>query len=228
MNKKLQQIVIFLGAPGSGKGTLSRLCEDRLGWKQLSTGDLCRHHIEHGTQLGKEIDLCIKSGKLVADSLIIEMVVQWLEEHAREYQTVILDGFPRTRVQAESFLNLTKTAFPDVALKVYQLIVPDQEIIERISTRVVCSNSNCQAIYSERKLGADWDDKRCVRCESSLIKRSDDAPEKIAVRLDNYYQHVKNLLDVYKEANIEIISIAASGSSERVFQAVNDHERMDA
>ena len=80
--KRRKDIVIFLGPPGSGKGSLSQLCVKRLGWHQLSTGNLCREHIARGTEIGTQIDFAIKSGKLIADSLILEMVHDWLREDA--------------------------------------------------------------------------------------------------------------------------------------------------
>ncbi len=224
----IRQIVIFLGAPGSGKGTLSRMCVDRLGWKQLSTGDLCRQHVQEGTDIGKEIDFTIKSGKLVRDSLIIEMVAQWLFTQVSGVdQTVILDGFPRTVVQAESFMKMINDSFSHVVVKVYQLVVKDSEIINRLSSRIVCSNKECQAIYSERGLNQDVIHiKKCNICHYDLIKRNDDAVDKIHTRLDNYHYHIGALLKYYQTIGIAIIDIDGNASTENVFEEVLSSERM--
>ncbi len=224
----IRQIVIFLGAPGSGKGTLSRMCVDKLGWKQLSTGDLCRQHVQMGTEIGKEIDFTIKSGKLVRDSLIIDMVAQWLISQVNGIdETVILDGFPRTVVQAESFMQMINDSFSHVTVKVYQLIVKDSEIVDRLSTRIVCSNKECQAIYSERVLGKDnFLNMQCTICHYDLIKRSDDAVDKIYTRLDNYHYHIGHLLKYYQSVGLPIIDIDGNTSAENVFQEVLSSERV--
>ena len=92
----IERIVLFVGPPGSGKGTLSQKCVQELGWKQISTGDLCRAHIANETEIGKKIDFAIKSGKLVDDGLISQMVFEWFSEQKNGPHTVILDGYPRT------------------------------------------------------------------------------------------------------------------------------------
>ncbi len=91
-----RSIVIFIGPPGAGKGSLSQLCVKELGWAQLSTGNLCRYHITEQTELGKQIDLAIKSGKLISDGVIVDMVDKALPETFKQSPIVILDGFPRT------------------------------------------------------------------------------------------------------------------------------------
>src|ERR1700722_17255958 len=94
-----RKLYIFLGAPGSGKGSLAARCAQELGWYPLSTGNLCRYHIGARTPQGLEMDLAIKSGKLVSDDLIGGMVLDWLS-HDTNNCAIILDGFPRTIVQA--------------------------------------------------------------------------------------------------------------------------------
>ena len=221
MSNSIRQVVIFLGAPGSGKGTLSRMCVDRLGWRQLSTGDLLRQHVQAQTEIGREIDFTIKSGMLVQDSLIIDIVVQWLLTEAQNVDTIIFDGFPRTVPQAQSFIAMMSKSFHDVTIKIYRLVVPDSEIIDRLSSRIVCSNKECQAIYSERFLGKDhWRSEACSICGSSLTKRDDDAIEKIEARLSNYYYHIKQLLEYYNELGCRVVDINGSGSIENVFQAL--------
>ncbi len=223
----IRQIIIFLGAPGSGKGTLSRMCVDKLNWKQLSTGDVCRQHVQAGTEIGKEIDFTIKSGKLVRDSVIIDMVAQWLFTQVNDVDSVILDGFPRTVVQAQSFIDMMHESFKDVSLKIYQLNVPDSEIVDRLSSRVVCSNKECQAIYSDRVLGKEeWHSKKCDVCGHSLTKRNDDAPEKIYARLENYHFHIGQLLEFYRNMGFQVVDIDADIPTEEIFQEILYCERV--
>ncbi len=138
-------LYIFFWPPGSGKGTLSSLCVERLGWGHLSTGDLCRKNVEEKTELGKQIDFIIKSGKLIDDSVIIQMIVQWLEEN-----TLRVDGVTRTVAQAEGLLAYLKKSGLRFSLHVIVLDVSDDEIIKRLSSRQICSNKECQHIYSLR------------------------------------------------------------------------------
>lgn len=222
MSNNIRQIIIFLGAPGSGKGTLSRLCVDKLGWRQLSTGDLCRHHIEAGTEIGKEIDFTIKSGTLVRDSVIIEMVAQWLKANAETADTVILDGFPRTVVQASSFIAMMNDDFKHVAVKIYQLVVPDSEIVERLTSRLVCSNKDCQAIYSSRE--ESFLQTNCEVCGAKLVRRVDDSFDKINSRLSNYHYHIGQLLEYYRGLEFHIVSLDANRSVDSVFQELLSNE----
>ena len=111
MNKP--NIVIFLGPPGSGKGSLSNLAIKNMGFNQISTGNLCRHHIANATDIGKQIDVIIKAGKLISDELITNMVFDWLGQQVDKFSPIILDGYPRTVNQAialeafvKEFINL--------------------------------------------------------------------------------------------------------------------------
>jgi len=91
-----RSLYLFFGAPGSGKGTLSKQCTERLRFEQLSTGNLLREHVAHGSEVGKKIDLALKSGKLIDDSLITTMVIDWLGKAGSKRDHIILDGYPRT------------------------------------------------------------------------------------------------------------------------------------
>ena len=111
-----KKIIVFLGAPGSGKGALSRLCIESFGWKQLSTGNLCRKHVSEGTALGQQIDFALKSGTLVSDDVIIAMGREWIEQEIEGAEGLILDGFPRTVVQATGFLKFFDEKYAHVKL----------------------------------------------------------------------------------------------------------------
>ena len=139
---KQKKIYIFIGPPGSGKGSLSVLCVQHLGWKQISAGSLCRREIRCGSELGKQIDFTIKSGKLVPDGLIARMVEGVLQEQMiTTARPIILDGFPRTVAQAQELdAVLSKETFAEASLVIVRLCISDDIILKRLLSRLICSN----------------------------------------------------------------------------------------
>lgn len=215
-----KQIFVFLGAPGAGKGALSRACVKKLGWKELSTGNECRKHRSEGTKIGQEIDFAIKSGTLVSDSVIIDMVAQWIEENIDSTQAVILDGFPRTVLQGQGLIKLLEhEGFGDLKLHIFQLMLNDEVIVKRLSSRLVCTNKSCQSVYSTL-VGALKPEKEgiCDVCKGDLIRRDDDNPETIRERLRTYHHHAQALLDFYKKEGYEVGRIDADQSPDKVFE----------
>lgn len=196
-----KQLFVFIGPPGSGKGSLSSLCVEKLGWIQLSTGDLCRKNIAEQTSIGQQIDFAIKSGKLVPDSLITEMVVQWFEQQNELPASVILDGYPRTVAQAQEFTALLSSRLAMFDLKVVRFAISDEQVVERLSGRFICSNKGCQAVYSlvPGSALAPKHVMECDRCHSALVRRSDDCEEAIRTRLKVYHQHEQGLISFFEE-----------------------------
>jgi len=208
-------IIIFIGPPGSGKGSLSHICVKDLGWTQLSTGNLCRRHITQNTPLGQKIDFAIKSGKLIEDSVVIEMVRRWLHENDLHNKHIILDGFPRTIAQAEALHTFLQQEFATAQLHIIKLDVSSETVIKRLTTRFICPNDACQAVYS--KLANSNPDK-CNECNALLVTRSDDTVEAIKERLALYYAYEPTLLDYYKQ-NVQFIgSINVEQPLDNVFQ----------
>ncbi len=206
----LKNIIVFIGPPGSGKGTLSNLCIKSFGWKQLSTGNLCRKHISEGSSIGKQIDFAIKSGKLVSDSLITQMVKDWLINGISDSESVILDGYPRTVAQAELLNNLLVKNFETCNLKIFKLQVSDDHIINRLSNRYICKNENCQSVYSLLK-GSQLMPKqfmKCDNCSGGLIRRDDDHKDSVKERLKIYNTHEKMLLNFYSLNKQNIINLS--------------------
>ena len=221
MNLNKNHIIIFLGPPGSGKGSLSKLCVDRLGWAQFSTGDLLRIHITNKTNLGKKIDFIIKSGKLISDALISDMVKDWLLKEMLAKSVVILDGFPRTKNQALALNKILKsTNLNKSDLIVVKLEISDDALILRLLSRVICQNIKCQAVYSlNKELGlASEQDNICSLCSSPLIKRSDDELNSIIDRLKIYHQHEHEILEVFKNSGIKVIDLNADNPIEVVYK----------
>ena len=208
---KKGKILVFIGPPGSGKGTISSYCTKNLGWEQLSTGDLCRKHIREQTEIGKQIDFFIKSGRLVTDSVIIEMVNQWLEQQLASGKDIILDGYPRTIAQAEALDSLLKEKFAGVNLHVVTFEVPDEVVIERLCERYVCQSSECQAVYSmiEGSGLKPKDDMICDLCASPLKRRLDDTKESVIERLKIYHEHENTLANFYRNKIGKILKLDA-------------------
>lgn len=213
-----KKIIIFIGPPGSGKGSLSRLCEQRLGWKQLSTGDLCRQHIAEGTEIGKQMDFAIKSGKLISDSLIVEMVGAWLFKHHTDSSAVIFDGFPRTVPQVHALQELLRKRDSAVQLVIVHMTIPDDIVAMRIKSRLVCSKKECQTVYSAIDSDlAPQKEMTCDKCFAQLIRRSDDHEDTVKERLSVYYRHKEALLNFYKTNGHRIVDIPMHGPMEEVY-----------
>ena len=202
-------IFTFFGAPGSGKGTLAEKCATELGFKVLSTGNLCRAAATKDDEKSKMITSIMNEGKLVPDELIADMVEEWLTKEATYAKAVILDGYPRTQKQAELLFDILKNKFADYKFRVVSLAIPGGEIIERLTSRRVCSNKDCQSTTS-LKLLKDPTKLVCEKCGAELIQRKDDSEEVIRQRLSTYAQHSGSVLNFYKEQGINIEELNVS------------------
>jgi adenylate kinase len=205
-------IFSFLGAPGSGKGTLAELCVSRLNFKVLSTGNLCRAAMSREDEKSKLITSIIKEGKLVPDDLITDMVEEWLEKEATGEVPVILDGYPRTEKQAELLLSLLNSKFKEFVFRVVSLNVPEQEIVDRITSRLICENKSCQSTAS-LKLLKDPNRLICEKCGANLIRRPDDSEQVVWERLKVYARYIEDVLSFYAKNSIKVEEINASGLS---------------
>ena len=199
-------IIIMLGAPGTGKGTVAGLLQERVGIKQVSTGDIFRKNIKEQTELGKLVEEYISQGKLVPDDVTIKIVEDRLNQPDVE-NGIILDGFPRTVKQAEALDKILAEKGKKVD-KVINLTTPEEEIIERIINRRVCSNQECKAVYNV-VLNPPKVEGICDRCGSNLIKRKDDTEETVKSRLKDYFEQTSPLVDYYnKQGNLETETVS--------------------
>lgn len=213
------EVFIFIGPPGAGKGSLSSLCVSRLGWIQLSTGNLCRKHISEQTEIGKQIDFAIKSGKLVSDNLVTRVVGDWFAENMGKAPAIILDGFPRTLAQAQALYEMLASQTSALQLKIIRLAISDEAVIERLCNRYICANVECQEVYSMApgSTQVPKDEFRCSRCNSLLVRRKDDNQEAVRERLKIYHKHEQDLLNFYKNIKHEITELSVEKPLNEVF-----------
>ena len=191
--------IIMLGKPGSGKGTVGKMLSKSLGIVHISSGELFRSYIKKAGKLGEEIDKYISNGNLVPDDLAIKLVEKRLLEKDCE-NGVILDGFPRTRVQAEEldrFLNKQNKKV-DIAV---ELALTDEDIIRRTLNRLVCTNKECREVYN-LEFKKPKEEGICDLCKSKLEKRADDNLETIKTRLEGYKNTAGALTGYYKEQDL--------------------------
>ena len=193
-------VLIMLGAPGTGKGTVANILKEELGIPQVSTGDIFRKHIKEQTELGKLADKYISKGHLVPDEVTIDLVRNRLQEDDVK-EGIILDGFPRTVAQAEALDKILDEQQRKVDM-VINLTTPKEEIIERIVNRRICSNPECKTIYN-LILNPPKKEGICDKCGSELTQRKDDNVETVELRLKNYFEITSPLIDYYtKKGNL--------------------------
>lgn len=192
-------IIIMLGAPGTGKGTVASMLAENLDIPQISTGDIFRKAISEKTELGIEADKYISQGNLVPDELTIKIVEERLKEEDTK-NGAILDGFPRTENQAKALEKFLESQNKKVDIAI-NLTTEEEEIIERIVNRRVCSNQECKAVYNTT-LSPSKIEGICDKCGGTLVQRKDDNEETIRKRLNTYYATSEPIIDFYKEKNV--------------------------
>jgi len=206
--------LIFLGAPGTGKGTQAARVQKRLGYTHISSGDTVRREIQAGTELGKQVEEYFVSGKLVPDDLITNVVLQAVEKVPAD-GGFILDGFPRTVPQAESLGEfLQKRSRPLDAVIMFEM--HPAEIIQRLSSRRVCTD--CQATYNLLFLPPKQEGV-CDRCGGRLLQRADDRADVIATRLETYEKQTRPLIEYYARKGL-LRSVQAAASADQVEAAL--------
>jgi adenylate kinase len=212
-------IFAFLGAPGSGKGTLAEKLSDQLDFRVVSTGNLCREEIASGSEKGQMIASYLKNAQLVPDEVIADMVDAWLCKHA-DGKPIILDGYPRTQNQAALLLHLLRSKYANVYhFRVVSLEIDDLElIVQRIANRVVCSNKACQATYN-RTLLKDPSHLVCERCGEALTQRADDKEDIVRKRLVEFKNNNDAIKEFFEQQGVAVESIMASRTPAEAFEA---------
>lgn len=202
--------LVLLGPPGAGKGTQARrLCED-FNLPYIATGDMLRERVKEGTDLGLQARSYMDRGDLVPDDLIIKMIIERLQEPDTEIG-FILDGFPRTEVQAEALdRELTELGRSLTAAILFE--VPEEDVMRRLSGRRVCvkNGHNYHVEFNKPK-----HEDRCDLDGSRLIQRDDDREEVVKHRLEEYRSKTEPLIEYYEEQGI-LRRIDAARSSDQV------------
>lgn len=180
--------LIFLGAPGAGKGTQAEEVCRHFGIPAVSTGNLLREAVKNGTELGIKAKSFMDAGALVPDDIVIGIIKERLAQPDCE-KGFVLDGFPRTVPQAETLDSMGVRID-----KVVEIHVPDEKIIRRMSGRRVCES--CGASYHlEYRLPKV--EGVCDSCGGKLVQRRDDSPETVVERLKVYHKQTEPLKDYY-------------------------------
>jgi adenylate kinase len=180
--------LIMLGPPGAGKGTQSERFARSRGIPKISTGDILREAVHDGTEIGKRAKAIMDRGELVSDEVMIGIVGGRLSRPDAQ-SGFILDGFPRTVAQAAALDGLMNGRDP---LIVIDIVVPEEELVRRLSTRLICSNCGHNAPLGDGLAGG-----QCTLCGGELVQRADDSQSIVLERLKVYRTNTKPLVDFY-------------------------------
>lgn len=206
--------LLIMGAPGTGKGTMSNRIVENYKVVHISTGDMLRASIAKGSPIGLEAQTYMNSGKLVPDSIIHDIIVERLKEKDIE-NGFLMDGYPRTLEQAEDLSKILDEVGKKVDL-VINLHVDEEILKERITGRRLCKK--CGAIY-HIKTRPSKVEGICDECGSPLTVRKDDTLESLSVRLKEYHDNTEPVMEYYRKQNL-VAEIDASKPIDEVFANV--------
>jgi adenylate kinase len=206
--------LVFLGAPGAGKGTQAAIVSQKLGLAHIASGDLFRKALSEGTELGKLAKSYMEKGELVPDEVTIRMISGRLNEPDCK-SGCIFDGFPRTLEQARA-LDRTMVERNKTIDKAVYIEVPSEDLLKRLGGRWTCRQ--CQAVYHEIASPPKVAGK-CDKCGGELYQRADDNEKTIRERLKVYFTQTAPLLDYYK-ANGKLIRVDGQVGIEEVTKSV--------
>jgi len=200
--------LIFLGAPGAGKGTIAKMVMEKYNIPQISTGDIFRENIKSMTELGKKAKEYLDKGELVPDEITVGMVKERLAKDDCK-NGYILDGFPRTIPQADALENIGRID------KVIDFQARDDVIIQRLSGRRTCKK--CGAIFHVVNIPPKVEGI-CDKCGGELVQRSDETEDVIKNRLEVYKKQTAPLIDYYEKKGM-LAAVDANTSPEPIFAA---------
>ncbi|MFM8552580.1 MAG: adenylate kinase [Nitrospiraceae bacterium] len=189
--------MVFLGAPGVGKGTQAERLATRYRVPKISTGDILREAVRNRTSLGLEAKACMEQGKLVPDSVVIGIVKAKLAEPDCA-DGFLLDGFPRTVGQAEELVAILGASGKSLD-RVLNVVVPRADVVRRLSGRRSCPK--CQSVY-HIDFAPPKQDGLCDQCGSALVQRSDDRKEAVETRLTVYEEQTAPLIAYYQQRHL--------------------------
>lgn len=206
--------LVFLGPPGAGKGSLAKEFCEKLNYFQLSTGDMFRTEIRNKTKLGLKIKSILDAGSYVSDEITNELVKKTLTSLVKKNIPFILDGYPRTILQADFLTNLAKEGI--IIKNAILLEITEDQVVSRLSKRRVCPK--CKRIYhiqlNPPKDLIHCDNEECDNIE--VVKRPDDDKEIVEKRIKIYNDLTFPLIDYYEQKQV-LIRIDAYQPIEKVF-----------
>ena len=206
--------IALVGPPGAGKGTQGQWLKERLGIPWIATGDMLRQAVAEGAEVGKAAKPYMDAGDLVPDEIMIELIRRRLEApDARE--GYILDGFPRTVVQAEALTEMLEAIGQGLDHMVY-IRGDEEELVERLSGRLTCRD--CGAAYHVR-FSPPAKDRVCDRCGGELFQRADDQEETVRSRLAAFLERTQPLVEYYRQQGI-YREVAGSRPAGEVLMAI--------
>ena len=208
--------LVLLGAPGSGKGTQADHLHREMGLTHIASGDLFRQHLQQKTDLGLRASEFMARGALVPDPITIAMLRERICQPDAA-SGVLLDGFPRTMVQATALNEMMADLGRHIDAVLY-VEVPDEELIERLSGRLVCRD--CQVPFHRTANPF----KTCPhgRCAGEyLYQRTDDAPDTVRARLVTFHRQTVPVIDYYRSNNL-LVTVPGNGSIDEVKRATLD------
>lgn len=207
----MSKIIVLIGAPGAGKGTQARLLHERRGIPQISTGDMFREMKNADTPLAREVQEIMASGKLISDELTYKIVRERTSKPDTA-GTYVLDGYPRTAVQAAQLEELATEQGKDI--QAIEIDVPREELLKRLTGRRSCPV--CGEIYNIYSKPPKADGFCDLHSETKLDHRADDTEEKVAIRLETYDELTKPLL-AYYETSGRLKKIDGTGDMDEIY-----------
>ncbi|HEY9754433.1 MAG TPA: adenylate kinase [Oculatellaceae cyanobacterium] len=208
--------ILFLGAPGSGKGTQCKKLAENLKLAHLSSGDLLREAVALGTEAGKTAKGYMDNAQFVPDNVLIDMFRDKLKSKECE-AGFILDGFPRNLKQAKA-LDEMLTEINQPLTAVIDLQIDNKLLSERITGRRICTNKTCNAVYHISFSPAKTENV-CDLCGAPLMQRSDDKAELVDKRLKDYREQTEPLVDFYDQ-KLLLRTVDAQGNPDTIFSDI--------
>jgi len=212
----MAKIIVLIGAPGAGKGTQARLLKERRGMPQVSTGDMFREMKNSDTELAREIQTIMASGKLVPDEVTYAMV----KDRTSRRDTnagYVLDGYPRTAVQAEQLEELAEEQGKDI--QGIEVDIPKAELMKRLTGRRSCPV--CGEIYNIYSKPPKIDGFCDFHTDTPLSQRSDDNEEKVRIRLQTYEEETKPLIQYYEKTG-RLLKVDGTGEVEQIYSRLEN------
>lgn len=210
----MAKIIVLIGAPGAGKGTQARLLQERRGIPQISTGDMFREMKTLDTRLAREVQEIMASGKLISDDITYK-IVQDRTSRDDCRNGYILDGYPRTAVQAAQLEDLAKEQ--GLEIQAIEVDVPRDELMRRLTGRRSCSV--CGEIYNIYSKPPRADNVCDFHPETQLTHRADDNEESVSTRLATYDEQTAPLLEYYRSSS-RLEKVDGTGDVEEIYSAL--------